>query len=112
MCSVATRVSTRGVWLVLAVLASVAAAGRESSLVDAVKKGDAQVVRALVKAHADVNGSEPDGTTPLHWAVNNDDLETVELLIRAGANVAAANRYGVTPLAIACANGTPAVIER
>jgi uncharacterized protein len=55
---------------------------------------------------------EPDGTTPLHWAVRQDDLATAERLIRAGANVKAANRYGVTPLSLACINGNAAMIEK
>jgi uncharacterized protein len=59
-----------------------------------------------------INTPEPDGTTPLHWAVRQDDLATAERLIRAGANVKAANRYGVTPLSLACINGNAAMIEK
>jgi ankyrin repeat protein len=36
---------------------------------------------------ADVNASQADGSTALHWAVHFDDLEMVQLLIGAGANV-------------------------
>src|SRR5205823_7652010 len=56
--------------------------------------------------------SEPDGTTPLHWAVRQDDAATADRLIRTGANVKAANRYGVTPLSLACTNGNAAMIEK
>jgi len=82
------------------------------TLVQAVKTGNVQTVRAMVKAKADANSAEPDGTTALHWAVQNDNVEMVDLLIRSGAKVAAANRYGVTPLAVACTAGNAAIVER
>ena len=78
----------------------------------AVKTGNVQTVRAMVKAKADANSAEPDGTTALHWAVQNGNVEMVDLLIRSGAKVAAANRYGVTPLAVACTAGNAAIVER
>jgi ankyrin repeat protein len=61
---------------------------------------------------ADVNAPEPDGTTPLHWAVRADDLAKVNKLLTAGADAKAANRYGVTPLYLACQNANAAIIER
>ena len=54
---------------------------------------------------------EPDGSTPLHWAVRHDDVKTADSLISGGANVNAANRYGVTPLSLACISGNAAMIE-
>src|ERR1700728_1751246 len=56
--------------------------------------------------------SDPDGTTPLHWAVRHDDLKTADALIKAGADVKAANRYGVTPIALAAMNGNAAMIRK
>jgi ankyrin repeat protein len=70
------------------------------------------LIRALLERHVDVNAAEPDGTTPLHWAVHRQDAATVDLLIRAGANVKTANRYGRTPLALAAEGGNPAILER
>jgi uncharacterized protein len=61
---------------------------------------------------ADVNAPEPDGTTPLHWAVRANDLAKVNKLLAAGADAKTANRYGVTPLYLACQNANPAMIER
>jgi uncharacterized protein len=102
-----------GSWLpVVASILSVtvlAAVGPDTSLIDAVKSGNQEAVRALVKQHVDVNVREVDGTTALHWGVRADDLETVRLLIRAGANVNAPNRYGVTALSLAAINGSAAV---
>ena len=56
-------------------------------LIDAVKTGSADAVRAVLKQKADVNATESDGTTPLHWAVHHGDLELTQRLIRAGARV-------------------------
>ena len=87
------------------------AAGR-SSLIDAVKKQDLQAVRALLKQKINVNATEADGFTALHWAAQRNDLQLVELLLGAGANAKASTRYTITPLYLAAMNGNAAVIER
>jgi ankyrin repeat protein len=65
-----------------------------------------------LQSRADVNATQPDGTTALAWAVYRDDLETAELLLSAGANASAANEYGVTPLALACTNRNATMVEK
>ena len=105
----------KGRWMIpllLVSLASLAAAGSDLDLVEAVEKGDKEGVRSLLEQQADVNAPQADGTTALHWAAHRDDLETAELLIGAGADVNAANHYGVTPLSLACTNGSAAMVER
>ena len=105
----------KGRWMIpllLVSLASLAAAGSDLDLVEAVEKGDKEGVRSLLEQQADVNAPQADGTTALHWAAHRDDLETAELLIGAGADVNAANHYGVTPLSLACSNGSAAMVER
>jgi len=92
--------------------AAVQAYADATSLLQATRAGDLAAVRALVAARADVNESEPDGTTPLHIAALRDDSALVDVLIRAGANARAATRYGITPLYSACVNGNAAVIEK
>src|SRR5579863_6850798 len=62
------------------------AAGGDSRVVDAVKQGNTNAVRALIKQHADVNVPQPDGATALAWAAYEDDVEMTDLLIGAGAN--------------------------
>ena len=59
---------------------SVFAAG--SPLIDAVKKQDVQAVRALLKQKVDINATEADGFTALHWAAQRNDLQLVDLLAR------------------------------
>jgi len=88
------------------------AAGGANPLIDAVKQGRPDAVRAALKQRADVNAPEPDGMTALHWAARADDAEVVDLLIRAGAKVNAVNRYGVTPLSLAAVNGGSKVTDR
>ena len=87
------------------------AAGPQPEIVSAVKAGNAVRVRTLVERKADVNATEADGTSALHWAVRGGDVGTTELLIRAGARVDAANRYGVTPLSLAARNGRGDLID-
>jgi len=93
------------------VLMSATAVSAAGSVIDAIKNGDREAVRVLLKQRANVNTAEADGTTALHWAVRVRDLETVRLLIRAGANVKSANRYGITPLSLAATNGDAAAID-
>ena len=88
------------------------AAPRETPLVDAVKAGSAESVRALLGRQVDVNAASADGTTALHWAVRGEQAGVVGLLIAAGADVTAANRYGATPLSLAARTGNAGVIAR
>jgi uncharacterized protein len=110
----AGQAPARRVVLLFVLLVALVGAGPSAdvTLVQAVKTGNVQTVRAMVKAKADANSAEPDGTTALHWAVQNGNVEMVDLLIRSGAKVAAENRYGVTPLAVACTAGNAAIVER
>jgi ankyrin repeat protein len=61
---------------------------------------------------AESTTADPDGTTPLHWAVRHDDLATADGLIKAGADVKAANRYGVTAMNLAAMNGSAPMIRK
>ncbi len=82
------------------------------ALFDAVKNGNHSAVRAMIDAKADVNVGEPDGATPLTWAVYKDDSEMVDLLLRAGANRDAANDYGVTAVSLACTNRNAEMVKK
>ena len=102
----------RTVLLLLALGGASAVAGAaRPPLIEAVKGGDREAVRALLQQKADVNATEPDGTTALHWASYRDDVESVGLLIRAGATVNAANDLGATPLWIASENGSVSLVK-
>jgi len=92
-----------------ALIAAVSLNG-ETRLVDAVKAGKREAVRAFLKGRADGNAADPDGTTALAWAAEADDLEMAQLLLGAGANPKTANRYGVTPLSQAATNRNAAMV--
>ena len=93
--------------LTLLTAAVLGAADLDLPLIDAVKAGNREAVRALLKQPAAAfKGVEGDGTTALHWAVRADDLEMARLLLAAGADVKAATREGVTPLSVAAVNGS------
>jgi uncharacterized protein len=89
---------------------TVSGAGENLRLIDAVKQGNFTAAKALVAQKTNVNATEPDGMTALHWAVRANDLPTVQMLIRAGANVNAPSRYGMTPIIFAAENGDPNVV--
>ena len=97
---------------VLAVSVLLTGAAPTLPLINAARNADREAVRRLVQEKADVNATEPDGTTALHWASYRDDVESAELLIKAGANVNAANDLGATPLWTASLNGSAAMVRR
>ncbi len=96
--------------LMLAAAGVVSAAG-EADLADAAEQGQGRLVRSLLAEGADVNASQVDGTTALHWAAYHDDLDTARLLIGAGADANATNRYGVPALSLAATNGNAAFVK-
>lgn len=96
---------------VVVVGASLAAATADVRLVDAARKRDKSAVRSLLQQRVNVNSTDVEGMTALHWAAHWNDLETVGVLLKAGANAKAANRYGVTPLHEASTVGNIAIIE-
>ena len=59
----------------------------------------------------DVNAREPDGSTPVQWAVYRRDAAEVERLLKAGADVSLANNYGATPMSLAANTGDAAIIR-
>lgn len=99
------------------VMAAMLALGRSaagaggSRLANAVMQQDRPTVLALLDSGVDVNASQADGATALHWAAYWDDLELVARLLKAGAAVNAANELGATPLWLASVNASPAVVE-
>ena len=76
------------------------------------EKGHSSIVKALIKAGADVNGQDEDGTTPLMQAACGDDDQMVLELIRAGASVTAMSKQQKQrALRIACKEGHSSVIK-
>jgi ankyrin repeat protein len=81
------------------------------ALVAAAKSGAHAAALELVAKGADINDTEADGTTALHWAVRSADRKLIAALLEAGAHANAQNRYGVTPQHLAAINGDAATLR-
>jgi uncharacterized protein len=73
--------------------------------------GDTKEALALLDRNTDVNQSQSDGTTMLHWAIYYNDLDLVKQLLRRDADVNARNEYGATPLSQAAITGNPEILQ-
>ena len=89
-----------------------AADGGRPPVLEAARNGDKDTLRTLLQKKSDVNATDPDGSTALHWASHRNDIESADLLIRAGAKVNAATDLGVTPLWQAAENGSAAMVKK
>jgi ankyrin repeat protein len=89
-----------------------AAPAGAAAFVDAAMNGNREAVKTLLKEGADVNTTQADGMTALHWAAQKGDVELAKMLLYASANVKATTRIGgYTPLLIASKNGDAAMID-
>src|SRR6187431_1207544 len=70
-----------------------------SSLADLIQAGNTKAALDSIRAGADVNAAQPDGTRPIHWAVYKVDYELIGALIAKKATVDVVNEFGATPLA-------------
>jgi ankyrin repeat protein len=101
----------KSILILTALSLAYSALGASSETADAAQRQDWQTVRSLAARKADVNATQPDGTTALEWAAHWNDLDAVRALLNSGANPKLANRYGVTPLSEAAAAGDAPMIE-
>jgi ankyrin repeat protein len=97
--------------VLLLCLATSGGAQSATPLIDAVRRGDREAVRELLRGKTDVNVAQADGTTALHFAVRANDAELVRMLLRAGANAKATNRYGIAPITLAATNGSVEALD-
>ena len=89
-----------------------AATAGAAAFVEAAMNGNREAVRALLKDGADVNTTQADGMTALHWAAQKGDVELAKVLLYASANLKATTRIGgYTPLLIASKNGDAPMID-
>jgi len=103
----AVLAAVAGAWL----MASAVNASDALSVADAAMTGDRAAVVALLKQGADVNATQGDAVTALHWAARLGDPEMTRTLVTAGANVRATTRFaGYTPIHLAAERGSADVI--
>jgi ankyrin repeat protein len=72
--------------------------GGLTPLLFAAREGCAACAAELIRAHADVELSDPEGITPLLMSILNAQFDTAAVLINAGANVNTWDRWGRAPL--------------
>ncbi|HEY4361347.1 MAG TPA: ankyrin repeat domain-containing protein [Bryobacteraceae bacterium] len=58
-----------------------------------------------------LRANDPDGTTPLHYAVRRQDVAAVRQMLAQHVPCDAANRYGVTPLTLAVEQGNLEIVQ-
>jgi ankyrin repeat protein len=100
--------------LVIGLLLVAAAApvlSQAAGLATVIQEGRRAAALAMIKAGADVNEAQPDGTRPIHWAVYRIDHELVDALIARKARVDVANEFGHTPLAEAVRQGDARMVK-
>ena len=87
------------VFCVTAAAAPAWAQALKDSLASLIQAGNRNAALEKIRAGADVNGPQSDGTRPIHWAVYRVDYELLDALIAKKAKVDVANEFGSTPLA-------------
>jgi ankyrin repeat protein len=65
----------------------------------------------MIRAGADVNEAQADGTRPIHWAVYRVDYEVIEALLAKKARANVTNELGATPLAEAVKLGEARIVK-
>ena len=71
----------------------------KESLASLIESGNRKAALERIRAGADVNGAQPDGTRPIHWAVYKVDYELIAALIAKKANLNVKNEFGSAPIA-------------
>ncbi len=75
------------------------AQAQSDSLANLIQAGNRKSALDQIRAGADVNAAQPDGTRAIHWAVYRVDYELLDALIAKKARVEVTNEFGSTPLA-------------
>src|SRR5271157_5788015 len=84
--------------LIFAAALSLWAQAQKGSLATLIQEGNRKAALAQIRAGADVNEAQPDGTRPIHWAVYKVDHELLDALIAKKAKVDVSSEFGSTPL--------------
>jgi ankyrin repeat protein len=83
----------------------------KDSLASLIQAGNRKAALERIRAGADVNEPQPDGTRPILWAVYRLDYEVLDALIAKRAKVDVANEFGSTPLGEAASLGDARMVE-
>lgn len=87
--------------LTCAMLMAIPAYASTDKLIENVKNKNLKAVEALLNSGEDVNGTNAQGNTALHYAVATNNADMVKLLLQHNADMNAQNTKGWSPLSIA-----------
>src|SRR5215472_9485018 len=85
--------------------------GKSGQLATAIQDGKRAAALEMIRAGADVNEAQPDGTRPIHWAVYRFDYDVLDALIAKKAKLDVTNEFGSTPLAEATKEGDARMVK-
>src|SRR5262249_15590541 len=85
--------------------------GKAGQLATAIQDGKRAAALEMIRAGADVNEAQPDGTRPIHWAVYRLDYDVMDALIAKKAKLDVTNEFGSTPLAEATKQGNARMVK-
>src|SRR5277367_1207174 len=83
----------------------------KESLASLIQVGSSKEALARIRAGADVNEAQPDGTRPIHWAIYHVDYELLGALLAKKAKVNVTNDFGSTPIAEAAKLGDARMVK-
>lgn len=94
-------IMNRYLLLTCAMLLAIPAYASTDKLIENVKNKNLKAVEALLNSGEDVNGTNAQGNTALHYAVATNNADMVKLLLQHNADMNAQNTKGWSPLSIA-----------
>src|SRR3984885_3195905 len=83
----------------------------KESLAGLIQAGNRKEALAQIRAGANVDEAQPDGTRPIHWAVYHVDYELLGALLSKKAKVNVTNDFGSTPIAEAAKLGDARMVK-
>src|ERR1044072_4365145 len=98
-------------FLMVALVAPSLPQGKTGQLATAIQDGKRTAALEMIRAGADVNEAQPDGTRPIHWAVYRIEYDIMDALIAKKAKVDVTNEFGSTPLAEATKQGDARMVK-
>jgi ankyrin repeat protein len=102
----------RAIFAAMFCLAAASTAGAaDDTLAGLIQAGHRDAALKMIAAGADVNATQGDGTTPLHWAVYKVDADLARALLARGAKPDVMNKYGSSPLAEAVKVANARLVE-
>jgi uncharacterized protein len=97
--------------LTLVVAAPILAQTPKGALASLIEAGNRKAALDRIRAGADVNEAQPDGTRPINWAVYRLDYELTQALMAKKANLNVRNEFGSTPIAQAAELGDARMVK-